>query len=49
MSVSRTFGGDIPEEGLVRMQFDDSIIQDTVVEKAQDMAKVGVTMAAWEY
>lgn len=49
MSVSRAFGEDIPEEGLVRVQYDDSIIQDTAAEKAQDMAEVGVTMAAWEY
>ena len=33
----------------MRVQYDDSIIQDTVAEKAQDMAEVGVTMNAWEY
>ena len=49
MSVSRAFGEGIPEEGLVRVQYDDSIIQDTAAEKTQDMAEVGVTMAAWEY
>jgi hypothetical protein len=49
MSVSRTFGESIPEEGLVRVENDDSIIQDTAAEKAQDMAEVGVTLAPWEY
>lgn len=49
MSVSRRFGKNIPEEGSVRVQYDDSIIQDTAAEKAQDMAEVGVTMNAWEY
>lgn len=49
MCVSRGFGESIPEEGFVRVQYDDSIIQDTAAEKAQDMAEVGVTMAAWEY
>jgi hypothetical protein len=49
ISMSRTFGESIPEEGLVRVQYDDSIIQDTAAEKAQDMAEVGVTLAPWEY
>lgn len=49
MHMSYAFGESIPQEGDVRVQFDDSIIQDTAAEKAQDMAKVGVTMAAWEY
>lgn len=49
MAVSRGFGESVPDEGGVRVQFDDSIIQDTAAEKAQDMAEVGVTMAAWEY
>lgn len=49
MCVSRGFGESIPEEGSVRVQYDDSIIQDTAAEKAQDMAEVGVTMHAWEY
>ena len=49
MSVSRTFGENIPDEGLVRVEYDDSIIQDTAAEKAQDMAEVGVTLAPWEY
>ena len=49
MSVSRSFGESIPDEGSISVQYDDSIIQDTAAEKAQDMAEVGVTMAAWEY
>lgn len=49
MCVSRAFGEDVPEEGSVRVQYDDSIIQDTAAEKAQDMAEVGVALNAWEY
>ena len=49
MCVSRGFGEDIPDEGVMRIMFDDSIIQDVAAEKAQDMAEVGVTMNAWEY
>ena len=49
MAVSRGFGEPVPEEGAVSVQFDDSIIQDTAAEKAQDLREVGVTMSAWEY
>ncbi len=49
MFVSRSFSEGIPDEGEVRVQFDDSIIQDTAAEKEQDMREVGVTMGAWEY
>ena len=49
MCVSRGFGESIPEEGSVRVMYDDSIIQDVAAEKAQDMAEVGVTLNAWEY
>lgn len=49
MAISRSFGESIPNEGLVRVQYDDSIIQDTAAEKAQDMAEVGVTLNPWEY
>ena len=49
MHVSRGFGESIPNEGETRIQFDDSIIQDTAAEKEQDMKEVGVTMGAWEY
>ena len=49
MAVSRGFGEGIPEEGCMRVQYDDSIIQDVAAEKEQDMREVGVTMNAWEY
>ena len=49
MHASRGFGESIPDEGEVRVQFDDSIIHDTAAEKEQDMKEVGVTMGAWEY
>ncbi|MDO4807925.1 MAG: hypothetical protein Q4A07_11855 [Coriobacteriales bacterium] len=49
MHASRSFGEPIPDEGETRIQFDDSIIQDTAAEKEQDMREVGVTMGAWEY
>ena len=49
MCVARTFGESIPEEGVMHVQYDDSIVQDTAAEKAQDMAEVGVTLNAWEY
>ena len=49
MAVSRGFGEGIPEEGCMRVQYDDSIIQDVAAEKEQDMREVGVTMGAWEY
>lgn len=48
MAVSRRFGESIPDEGCMRVQYDDSIIQDVAAEKAQDMAEVGVTMNAWK-
>ncbi len=49
LHMSRSFGEAIPEEGELRVQFDDSIVQDTAAEKEQDMREVGVTMGAWEY
>ena len=49
MACERRLGRELPEEGSVRVTFDDSIIQDTASEKQQDMAEVGVTMHAWEY
>ena len=49
MAVSRGFGEDIPDEGVMSVMHDGSIIQDVAAEKAQDMAEVGVTMNAWEY
>ena len=49
MCVSHGFGESIPDGGVMRVMYDDSIIQDVAAEKAQDMAEVGVTMNAWEY
>ncbi len=49
MGVSRGFGESIPDEGVMRVQYDDSIVQDVAAEKEQDMREVGVSMAAWEY
>ena len=46
---SRGFGESVPDEGSVSVQYDDSIIQDTVTEKEQDMREVSVTMAVWDY
>ena len=47
MCVSRGYGDSIPDEGVMRVMFDDSIIQDTAAEKEQDMREVGVAMTAW--
>ena len=49
MAASRALGCGIPDEGSVRVVFDDSIVQDTDAEKQRDMREVGVTMAVWEY
>lgn len=49
LHMGRTFGENLPDEGLITCRFDDSIITDTAAEKAQDMAEEGVTMHAWEY
>ena len=38
MCVSRGFDEDIPDEGVMRVMFDDSIIQDTAAEKEQGHA-----------
>jgi hypothetical protein len=37
MGVSRGFGESIPDEGAMRVMYDDSIIQDVAAEKEQDM------------
>lgn len=39
MQCARGFGESIPDEGQVRVAFDDSIVTDTAAEKAQDMAE----------
>lgn len=49
MAMSRGFGESIPDGGVMRVQYDDSIVQDVAAEKAQDVAEVGVTIHAWEY
>lgn len=40
MAASRSLGVELPDEGEVRVTFDDSIITDTSAEKRQDMAEV---------
>ena len=40
MAVSRSLGAALPDEGDVRVSFDDSIITDTSAEKQQDMAEM---------
>ncbi len=50
LACSRALGEDIPDEGCVQVQFDDSIVQDTEAEKRQDMAEIAAgLMGAWEY
>lgn len=40
MAVERSLGVELPDEGDVRVSFDDSIITDTAAKKQQDMAEV---------
>ena len=49
MSVYRCLGESVPDEGSVRVDFDDSIVTDTAAEKRIAMSEVGVTMRPWEY
>lgn len=50
MAASRSLGLCLPDEGNVRVNFDDSIITDTAAEKQQDMAEVAaVLMESSEY
>ena len=49
MSVYRSLGESVPDEGSVHVDFDDSIVTDTAAEKRLAMAEVGVTMSPWEY
>ena len=49
LCVSRSLGENIPDEGSVRVTFDDSIVTDTAAEKQIAMAEVGVTMHPYEY
>ena len=46
--MSRSLGENIPDEGSVRVTFDDSIVTDTAAEKQIAMAEVGVTMHPYE-
>ncbi|OUO62066.1 hypothetical protein B5F74_02315 [Collinsella sp. An271] len=50
LAVKRRLGEALPDEGEVRVVFDDSIVQDTAAEKKQDMAEVAAgLMQPWEY
>lgn len=50
MAAERGLGVELPDEGLVRVTFDDSIITDTTAGKRQDMDEVAAgLMQGWEY
>lgn len=51
LHLARTYLDEsLPESGTVTVNFDDSIIQDTAAEKAQDMAEVAAgLMQKWEF
>ena len=50
LAAERRLGAELPDEGLVRVTFDDSIITDTTAEKRQDMDEVAAgLMEGWEY
>ena len=50
LAAERRLGVGLPDEGLVRVTFDDSIITDTTAEKRQDMDEVAAgLMEPWEY
>lgn len=50
LAVERALGVELPDEGEVRVGFDDSIITDTSAEKKQDMDEVAAgLMEPWEY
>lgn len=50
IAVERSLGAMLPDEGDVRVNFDDSIIADTSAEKRQDMAEVAAgLMLSAEY
>ena len=40
MAVERSLGASLPDEGVIWVTFDDSIITDMAAEKQQDMAEV---------
>ena len=47
--VARGFGVELPDEGSIRVDYDDSIITDKYQEKRQDLSEVGVTMTVAEF
>ena len=47
--IARGFGVALPDEGDMRVDYDDSIITDKYQEKKQDLAEVGVTMSVAEF
>lgn len=50
LAVERALGVELPDEGGIRVTFDDSIITDTTAEKRQDMDEVAAgLMQGWEY
>ena len=50
LAVERALGVGLPDEGEIRVGFDDSIITDTTAEKRQDMDEVAAgLMQGWEY
>lgn len=50
LAVECGLGAELPDEGGIRVTFDDSIITDTTAEKRQDMDEVAVgLMQGWEY
>ena len=50
LAVERGLGVELPDKGLVRVTFDDSIISDTASDKRQDMDEVAAgLMQPWEY
>ena len=50
LAVERTLGAELPDEGGIRVAFDDSIISDTASDKRQDMDEVAAgLMQSWEY
>lgn len=50
MAAERRLSVELPDEGLVRVTFDDSIITDTTAEKRQDMDEVAAgLLEPWEY
>ena len=50
LACARGMGEKVPDEGLVRVVFDDSIIQDTEAEKERDMKEIAAGLQMpWEY